>query len=123
MKESVFTQRGGARLDSFNATWPFARLSVSRDVLALDVLGAHHEFPRGSIAALRPYRGVGGLGLVVEHTMVDPSVPWLVIFWTFNYAALNAGLEQAGYAVVGRAHEMKWWRDRPWSRPRPDWRR
>jgi hypothetical protein len=114
----VFTQRGGARLDSFNATWPFAKLSVTSDTLILDVLFAHYEFPRRTVEALRPYRGFGGLGLIIEHTVVDLTIPWLVIFWTFNYRALEEALAQAGYPVLDRTQELKWWRDRPWYRPR-----
>jgi hypothetical protein len=115
----MFTQRGGARLDWCNATWPFAKLSVGADALRLKVFQNCYEFPSGSIDKLRPYRGVTGLGLTIEHTIVDRRTPWLVIFWTFDYGRLQAGLEEAGYQVLDRAHELKWWRDRVWHRPRP----
>ena len=115
----MFSQRGGARLDTFNATWPFAKLSVRDDALVLDVLFTRYEFPRRNIEALRPYRGIGGLGLMVEHTLVDLAIPWHVVFWTFSFAALRAALEHAGYTVLGREDEIKWWRDRSWRRPRP----
>jgi hypothetical protein len=114
----MFVQRGGARLDTFNVTWPLAKLSVRDDALVLDVLSTRYEFPRGDVAALRRYRGIASVGLMIEHTLVDPTVPRRVVFWTFNFAALEGVLVKEGYAVLGREHEVKWWRDLPWRRPR-----
>ena len=31
----------------------------------------------------------------------------------------EGALKEAGYTVLDRAHELRWWRDRPWYRPRP----
>jgi hypothetical protein len=115
----VFAQRGGARLDYFNATWPFAKLAVRLDALVLDVALSHYEFPRDSIQRLRRYRGLWSLGLVIEHTLMDPDVPWLVIFWVTDYEALRAALEREGYPDPEAMPELKWWRDRVWHRPRP----
>jgi hypothetical protein len=49
---------------------------------------------------------------VIDHTLDPASVPPLAIFWSTRYGRLKAALEELGYEVVDRAHELKWWRAR-----------
>ncbi|UCG52918.1 MAG: hypothetical protein JSW58_05000 [Candidatus Latescibacterota bacterium] len=104
-----FEQRGGARTDSFNATWPFARLTATREAIDLYVAGKRYHFPREDIEALRPYRGLVSRGLQIEHRVSSPLMPTLVVFWPLKFVRLRAGLGSLGYAVLGRDHERKWW--------------
>ena len=98
-----FRQIGGARLDGFNATWPFATLSATREELRLACLGRDYTFPRQSIRGLRRHRGIFSVGLRIEHGVASfpPSVVfWAsVFFWTSGFRKLKAQLENLGYEV------------------------
>jgi hypothetical protein len=105
-KES-FSQVGGARISLMNATFPFARLSMSQGMLQLAVLGLGqpYVFPRGKIVALAKHRWFFSTGLRIHHTV--PSNPRFIVFWVGlffcrrRFATLRARLEAFGYAVEG----------------------
>jgi hypothetical protein len=65
---ATFTQSGGARLDNFNASYPFATLSGDPDALHLSCIGRDYHFPRISIRRLSRHRGLFAVGLRIEHT-------------------------------------------------------
>jgi hypothetical protein len=100
---TAITQTGGVRLDSFNATWPFATLSATGTELRLSCLGREYLFPRSHIRSLSRYRGIFSVGLQIEHT--DPSIPQFVVFWasvffwTSGFKTLKAHLESLGYKI------------------------
>jgi hypothetical protein len=99
-----FTQTGGARLDYFNATYPFATLSGDSEALHLSCLGREYHFPRSSIRRLSRHRGLFSVGLRSEHT--QDSLPgfmvfWAsVFFWTSDFQRLRTQLETLGYDVA-----------------------
>jgi hypothetical protein len=98
-----YSQTGGARLDGFNATWPFATLSATQEALQLSCLGRDYAFPRQSIRGLRRHRGIFSVGLRIEHSVA--SLPPFVVFWasvffwTSGFRKLKAQLESLGYEV------------------------
>jgi hypothetical protein len=100
---TTFTQTGGARLGMFNATYPFATLSATPDVLRLSCLGRDYSFRKESIRSLSRHRGIFSTGLRIEHT--DPFFPEFVVFWaslffwTSGFQKLKAQLESLGYEV------------------------
>jgi hypothetical protein len=100
---ATFTQTGGARLDGFNASWPFAKLSAAPETLRLSCLGRDYVFPRHSIQNLRRHTGIFSVGLRIEHRV--QSVPGFVVFWaslffwTSGFRKLKAQLESLGYEV------------------------
>lgn len=100
---ATFTQTGGARLGMFNASYPFATLSVTPDALCLSCLGRDYRFPKGSIRGLSKHQGVFSTGLRIEHT--DPSAPTFVVFWasvffwTSGFEKLKTQMEGLGYKV------------------------
>ena len=99
----TFTQTGGARLGMFNASWPFATLSATPDVLRLTCLGRDYSFPKGSIRSLNRHRGIFSTGLRIEHT--DSSFPEFVVFWaslffwTSGFQKLKTQLQSLGYEI------------------------
>src|SRR5215468_2217839 len=103
MNQWHFTQIGGARLDFFNATWPFARLSGNSDAILLGCLGRKYFFPKTKIVRLRRYRGILSTGLQIEHT--ERSFPGFVVFWasvfswSCGFKRLKSSLEDLGYEV------------------------
>jgi hypothetical protein len=100
----TFTQTGGARLDKFNASFPFATLSEEAQSLHLSCLGREYQLPRSSIVGLHRHRGLFSVGLRIEHT--QDSVPRFIVFWasvffwTTGFQKLRTELERLGYDVV-----------------------
>jgi hypothetical protein len=101
---TTFTQTGGARLDNFNASFPFATLSGDSEALRLTCLGREYHFPRSSIRRLRRHRGLFSVGLRIEHT--QDSLPGFIVFWasvffwTSGFQKLRTQLESLGYDVA-----------------------
>lgn len=99
----TFSQTGGARLDYFNATIPFAVLSANADAVRLTCFGSEYLFPRACIRSLRRHRGFFSTGLRIEHSVA--LYPKFVVFWasvffsTGPYRALKTKLEKLGYEV------------------------
>ncbi|MEP6667551.1 MAG: hypothetical protein ABJF10_00275 [Chthoniobacter sp.] len=98
-----FSQTGGARLDYFNATFPFATLSADADGLHLSCMGHEYLFPKDKIRRLSRHRGIFSVGLRIEHS--EPSFPQFVVFWasvffwTSGFQALTTQLESLGYDI------------------------
>ena len=101
---TTFTQTGGARLDNFNASFPFATLSGNAEALRLTCLGREYLFPRSSIRRLRRHRGLFSVGLRIEHT--QDSLPGFIVFWasvffwTYGFQKLRTQLESLGYDIA-----------------------
>ena len=93
----VFTMIGGLRVDLFNASWPFAKLTVTEEVILLQVFSKKYEIEKSAIDILKKHKGVFSTGLKIEHHKSE--IPAQPIFWTFNFARLKQGLEQMGYKV------------------------
>jgi hypothetical protein len=94
----TFSQVGGARLGTFNATWPLAKLVASPEELKLWVLGIKLAFPKASITRLSEHHGYFSTGLRIEHS--KPRTPQYIIFWTFDFATLAKELPLLGYQVT-----------------------
>ena len=100
-----FSQEGGARIDSWNITAPYAVLTGHRNALRLSCWGQDYVFPKTSIVALTRHRGVFSVGLRIEHDV--PLYPGYIVFWVSlvlrrsPFAHLKGQLEALGYAVEG----------------------
>lgn len=104
----IYKETGGLRwgqslMRGLNASWPFAKLHASRDEIRIDVSifwmwRRTFRFARREIRALRRRRGLVSVGLRVEHDR--PDYPPFILFWTFKYPRLKAGLVQLGYEVM-----------------------
>ena len=97
----TFTQRGGLRFGTLNATWPFASLTATPGSIWISCFGFKLQYPKTEISGLRLYRGHISTGLLVEHQI--RWRPRFIVFWTFNFKALSENLEQLGYRVSDRA--------------------
>ena len=93
----VFTMTGGLRADLFNASWPFAKLTVTKEKILLKVISKEYEIEKSKIDTLKKYKGIFSVGLEIGHH--ESQIPARLIFWTFNFARLKQGLEQMGYKV------------------------
>ena len=89
---------GGARIGWVNATWPFAKLTVTDQTLKLNVsFIGKYEFHKGDIIRITKYGLIPILasGIKIEHNIV--SYPKSIIFWTLSSPKkLIASIEQTG---------------------------
>ena len=91
MKDTLFTQGGGARRGSVNYTWPFERLSVFNDRLVL----SETIIPKENIEKLSTFKALFSAGLRIDRKTNKE----LLVFWTINLRALKDALVKAGYSV------------------------
>ena len=104
---SPFVQVGGVRVgasywDAWNASLPFARITVSEDAIDISVSlffssSRRYTFAAATVRCLSVYSGLFSRGLRIEHTVAD--CPPFVIFWTFGLRALAVALEQRGFHI------------------------
>jgi len=93
------TVTGGARIGWVNASWPLAKLSVSKDNLSITalMLGAY-SFAPTEVVALEAYQPLPiiGRGIRVVHSRSD--YPETIIFWCLsNPTTLLHDIEAAGF--------------------------
>jgi len=72
--------RGGARIGWFNATWPFARLTVSADRVVLSCFRTLH-FTAHDIESFQNYGSIPWVwyGIRIRHRRSD--LPNKIVFW------------------------------------------
>lgn len=93
------TLTGGAKIGMVSASWPFARLKVSRERLDLNAtIVGHYVFKPGDIVSIEPYGiiPVIGRGIKINHRVADYKKK--VIFWSFvNPDELIRRIRQTGF--------------------------
>jgi hypothetical protein len=97
---AVILYQGGARIGWFNASYPLASLTATRDMIRISCFGSEYSFFKDTINGLTGYRGLFSVGLRIAHTM--PIYPPLVVFWTDEFERLKANLEDLGYDVQAK---------------------
>ena len=98
----TFTQTGGARIGegaflAFNATWPFATLTIDEREIALRCLWMKWIFPKETIRYLTVHDGVFSTGMRIDHT--NKSYTGFIVFWSFKMGTLLQELNTRGYTV------------------------
>ena len=111
IKNEIFSQIGGTRLGFFNATWPFAKISVSQDTLELKCFSKKYKFEKDQIIDLREYNGMMSKGLLIEHKLND--YPEHIVFWTFKFERLKHSLEKFGYLINAPKKSDAWYKGGP----------
>ncbi|MEQ1696463.1 MAG: hypothetical protein ABL901_11545 [Hyphomicrobiaceae bacterium] len=92
-----FTQRGGAQIGQWIATWPFGVLAADDTSIELSVI-SKKAFPKADIVRLSPYRNMLGTGLRIEHTVKSETS--FIVFWPLDFDGLKANLIRLGYNVM-----------------------
>jgi hypothetical protein len=93
-----YRQTGGARLDGFNVTIPFATIVVTPSRITLSCFGKSHIFEKAHVRSLSRSRGLFSTGLQIEHSKT--AGPSSVIFWTTSFPKLASALERLGWVVA-----------------------
>ena len=96
MGQQAFT--GGLRTAGFNATWPFARLTVTDDNMTLRLFGLIHT-RRDWATVQSAQRIVGGIlgSPGVRITLADGR---RIVFWTFSPEAVLAAFQAHGVSAT-----------------------
>lgn len=93
--------RGGARIGWVNASWPFAKLTVTPQRLALVSLGTY-EFSPSQVVSVEPHGSIPLLasGIRINHNRAD--YPEKVIFWCMgNRDRVLAEFGKTGFSPIG----------------------
>ncbi len=102
MEASEKKWRGGARIDLMNATWPFARLTVTQKELVLRVsfLGTY-VFKPEDVELVEAYGVIPfvGKGVRIHHKVT--GYPQKIIFWClcFNPKEIENSIRTSGYGT------------------------
>jgi hypothetical protein len=93
------TYVGGARIGWFNATWPFAKLSVEGNVLVLKVRPfGTYTFTSQQVFSLERYGFIPVLAWGVRINHVVPGYPKKIVFWCFgNPGKLIQDIRKTGF--------------------------
>jgi hypothetical protein len=91
------TFRGGARVGIFNATWPFAKLSMNGDSVRLKVFSKTYELKKNEVTRLEGFRGWFSSGVKIMHssTGLDPHV----VFWSSSSHDILAVARKLGFEI------------------------
>lgn len=93
---------GGALIGMFNATWPFATLTVTQEKLELNatILGKYTFFSH-DIISIEPYSVFLSKGLKIIHRV--PTYKEEIIFWTLKDPDLIISkIEKIGFWRLGK---------------------
>jgi hypothetical protein len=99
----MFALKGGARLNWWNVSAPFAVLSGDGNALRLSCFRRDYVFDKSCILDLSRFRGMFSVGLRIEHTV--PTYPEFVVFWVSmfpwsrRFSVFKEELERHGYQV------------------------
>jgi len=85
---------GDSYYNAINATWPFAKLSIEKESIALFSPIGNPRFSHTQITKLSKYSGFFSKGLKIEHTADQPP---FIVFWTFDLPAVKRCLEENGF--------------------------
>jgi hypothetical protein len=94
---------GGARIGFWNATWPFAQLSVTKEQLLLKVgiLGTY-TFKPDDVTSVEPYGWLPFLGKGVRINHRLSQYPEKIVFWYLcaNPKPIAETIHQMGFGSV-----------------------
>jgi len=85
---------GASYYNAINATWPFVKLHIEKESIALSSPFGNPRFSRAQITKLSKYSGFFSKGLKIEHIADQPP---FIVFWTFDLPAVMRCLEKNGY--------------------------
>lgn len=101
-----FAVIGGSQIGWVNASWPFAKLAVSKEKLTLSCLGTY-TFQPDQIAALEPHGAIPFFGRGVRIVHVRADYPAKMIFWCpGSPEKLIARIRGAGFSPTGTVAAM-----------------
>ncbi len=96
----------GRMYGHWNATWPFAQMTVSSEGIRIRVKNwmvprfkdVTIELAKTDVTAVRRKRALFSAGALFEHRNAD--APSRIVFWTFGWKALVGELRRFGYDVM-----------------------
>jgi hypothetical protein len=91
------TFRGGARIGMFNASWPFARLTLTKDSVLLKVFATEYRLKREEICRFEFFRGWFSSGVMLVHT--NSTLDSHVVFWSLSPQEVLSASQELGFEI------------------------
>jgi len=90
--------RGGARIGLFNATWPFATLTISDTSISLQVFSRRYSLKKEEVTRLEYFRGWFSVGVKIVHkgAVLDSHA----VFWSFEPTKVLAEAKRVGFQTT-----------------------
>jgi hypothetical protein len=106
----IFKQRGGGQIGNFEATWPFATITVEPGRLTLSILTSQVSLTPEEVIAVEPIGFIPILwhGVNIHHK--KNTIPVAETFYSVNRSALLDAIKSAGFHI-GKPPS-------PWGKPR-----
>lgn len=83
--DQKISKTGGVNIGWFNATWPFATLTVSKSILDIKLIwSSAYRFKPEEIILIEPYIEIPFLGWGIKINHIVPKYPKKIIFWCFG---------------------------------------
>ena len=90
--------RGGARVNMFNVTWPFATMEITKEYIEIKFFSKEYKFYVDEISVIEKYKGLVSKGLRIIRK--NNGCPESFIFWTFQQKRILSCLSGSGYNGV-----------------------
>jgi hypothetical protein len=85
---------GASYYDAINASWPFAKLCIEKEFIAISSPLGNPRFSRAQITKLSKYSGFFSKGLKIEHSADQPP---FIVFWSFDLPSIKRCLVENGF--------------------------
>ena len=79
----------------FNATWPFATLSLSAESISLKVFSTMYAVKKEEVSRLEFFRGWLSSGIKIVHS--GAGLPSHTVFWSFSPHEVLAAAKTLGF--------------------------
>ncbi len=98
----TYTQTGGARVGSFNASFPLAAISATQDQLRLKVaIAGEYTFRPGEVVSIDRHTLISILGWGIKIVHNKKEYPDNIIFWTLGSPAKAlSGIAATGFRAA-----------------------
>jgi len=83
--------------DAINASWPFAKLAIARENIALSIFWKSFSISRNQLKRIVKYSGAFSQGIRIEHTMKE--CPPFIVFWTRDVEEVTSKLSENGFIL------------------------
>jgi hypothetical protein len=97
------TYRGGSRIGWINASWPFGKLSLSKDLISISGM-EKIEFTPSQVVSFERYWSIPlfANGIQIKHNRLD--IPEKVIFWCVgSRESVLLAINQIGFEPTGQS--------------------
>jgi hypothetical protein len=89
--------RGGGKFGKLQNSWPFVKLTITNDGIAMKTILQKVQMKRESIQEIILQRNILNWRFIFVHN--DPAIKKEIEFWTFSPDSIANALKSQGYSV------------------------